>query len=93
MTFLQFLGYFLLVDSISSLIIFGILYFFRKDLLLRLQSHVRGIVYGVLEKKYEESDEDFAEHMEKKGFYPKKEMRDALDDVFNLKGGDDDTTH
>jgi len=92
MTFLQFLGYFLLADTILSLATFSVLYFFRKDLLFRLSSYVRGVFYRVAKEEAEALEEMLNEDDEN-GPYPKKAMRDALDRVFGLKGGDDDTTH
>ena len=72
MDILTFLGCLLLVDATVSLIVFGFLYFFRRDLLRTLRTQLRSFLnIEDIELKVEETYEEL-----------KPAMREAMDDVF-----------
>ena len=67
-----YLGCLLLVDATVSLIVFGFLYFFRRDLLRTLRTQLRSFLnIEDIELKVEETYEEL-----------KPAMREAMDDVF-----------
>ncbi len=79
---LTIIGYFLLIDVIASLITFSILYYFRKDMLIRLRSRLQSFLgITVLVGKVEGLEEEVYDEL-------KPAMRKAMDDVFEL--GDND---
>ncbi len=76
---LTIIGYFLLIDAVVSLIIFSILYYFRKDILIRLRSRLqRFLGIPALVDKVEGLEGEVYDEL-------KPAMRKAMDDVFELE--------
>ena len=79
-----------MADAVLSLIVFGFLYIFKKPLLFRLRSRVRGyLLDSVLDNDDDNDYDDQYDDYDDESVYPKKTMRDAMDRVFKLGGKND----
>lgn len=70
---------YLLIDAVLSLVVFGLLYYFRKDILIRLRTRLRSFL-GIdsVESRVSEVEEEVYDEL-------KPEMKRAMDEVFGYE--------
>lgn len=83
MNFLTFLLYYLVIDVIISLSVFGILYYFRRDILLNIRLRLNQFIDNRIQFN---KDVDIYLEEDEEDLELKPEMQAALDKEFNLNG-------